>query len=480
MRLIGPRSKAFVLLAPMAVALAACGPHGSDKAGGVTTPVVLRMAAHNEHDYFGKLFADEVRRLSKGRIRFAFIPGTGDNDPADASVRYARQVRDGRYDLGVIGAAAWDELGVTSLQPLQAPLLISDQSLFRAVLASPVADQMLDGLKAQHVVGLSLIRLWPLHPMGYRGPITKPADFEGKHIHVPVSRLNDAVISALDATPVHVASAQLGQGIARHEIDGDEMPSVGPPSQWLTANVTLVADVLTVVANEQRFNKLSDEQRRILRTAAARAAKRADDVLTADADSDGKLARRYCARGHVVLASDADLAALEQTFRPVYAQLERDPQVKATIAAIRELKRRTPPDPPPRIPASCSQAPSITDARERDPSFLNGTYRWRITRAGALKVGADPDGDLVGTIASMTLRDGAWVEEVGGSQDRGTFKVVGNRIVFDWPAQGYANTFTFKRRADDTLDLTAVLPMDAGDRLVMSSAPWTLVGPPVR
>jgi hypothetical protein len=80
----------------------------------------------------------------------------------------------------------------------------------------------------------------------------------------------------------------------------------------------------------------------------------------------------------------------------------------------------------------------------------------------------------------MTLRDGAWFGEIGGSRDRGTFKVVGNRIAFDWPAQGYTNTFTFKRRADGTLDLTPVLPMDIGDRVVLSSSPWTRIGPPVR
>src|SRR5512132_2504516 len=106
---MGPRSKTLMLLAAVAVVLAACGSHGSDKAGGLTTPAVLRIAAHHDHDPFAKLFADEVRRLSKGRIRFAFIPGNGDNDPADASVRLAKQVRDGRYDLGVIGAPAWDE-----------------------------------------------------------------------------------------------------------------------------------------------------------------------------------------------------------------------------------------------------------------------------------------------------------------------------------------------------------------------------------
>ena len=55
----------------------------------------------------------------------------------------------------------------------------------------------------------------------------------------------------------------------------------------------------------------------------------------------------------------------------------------------------------------------------------------------------------------------------------------GNRIAIHTP-WGYTNTFTFKRRADGTLDLTAVLPMDVGDRLVLSSSPWTRVGPAVR
>jgi TRAP-type C4-dicarboxylate transport system substrate-binding protein len=468
-----------LLLAAAAGPLAACDWGGSDKAGGVSTPVTLRIAAHEEHDYFATLFTDEVRRLSKGHIRVEFLPGNGDNDPADAVVRFARQVGDGRYDLGVIDAPAWDELGVKSLEPLQAPFLISDQSLFRAVVASPLANRMLAGLRAQHVVGLSLMMSWLEHPMGYEGPLTTPADFRGKRIRVPVSRLNDAVISALGATPMHLGSAQVGPSVARHELDGEEMITPGPPHTWLTANVTLFADALTVVVNERRYAKLSDQQRRVLRIAAARAAQRSAAVMAAN--SEAKLAPRQCARGRVVLAGGADRATLEQATRPVYAQLEHDPQVKATIGAIRELERRTPPDPAPRIPTSCSRIGSAVHARERDPSFLDGSYRWRITRAGARKVGVDPDDAAVGTIAGMTLRGGGWaLERSDGSRDRGTFTVVGNRIAFDWPAQGYTNSFTFKRRSDGTLELTPVLPMDAGDRLVVASSPWKRIGPPVR
>lgn len=471
----------LALLVAVAAVLVGCGSGHSDKAGGVTAPVTLRIAAHTYHDPLATQFRDEVRRLSGGRIRIEFIAGTGDGDPADVEVRHAKQVRDGRYDLGIVNAQAWGDIGVTSLQALQAPLLLSDQSLIRAALASPIADRMLDGLKAQHVIGLSLLRLWPLHPMGYGRPIINAGDFRGAHIHAAVSRLNDSVLAALGATPVHEAGPQLDAEIAKHRIDGDEMPSVGPPGQWLTANVTLVADARTIVANEDRFDKLSDAQQRILRTAATRAAKRWDDTLQRDADSDGKLARGYCERGHVVLAGDADIAAYRAAFQPVYAQLERDPQVKAIIADIRELARRTPRDPMPAIPASCSRLPAASRAGERDPSFLNGTYRWKITRAGARKVGADPDDAGIGAVVTETLRDGRFLMEASdGSHAGGSYTVVGNRIAFNIPSFGYTDTFTFTRDADGTLHLTAVLPMDRGDQLMSSSAPWTRVGPPVR
>lgn len=469
-----PRRTTLVLAAAIAVLLGACGSGRSDKAGGLTEPVTLRIAAHAEHDAFARLFTDEVRSVSRGRIRVAFIPGNGDDDPADAPVRYAKQIRDGRYDVGLIEAPAWDELGVTSLEPLQAPFLITDQTLLRAVVASPLADAMLAGLRAQHVVGLALTDFWLQHPVGDDGPLTAPADFRGKHLLVGVSRVNDAVVAALGATPLHRGFAQLDRSFARHEIDGQVMPAFARPDVWLTANVTLFADALTVVVNERRFAKLSAAQQAILRTAAARTARRITRVMASN--SEATLINGHCRRGRVAFAGRADLRALEQATRPVVAQLERDPQVKATIAAIREIKRRTPPDPLPHVPARCSRSASRVRGRERDPRFLDGTYRWRITPAGARKVGADVDDPAVGTIMTLTLQGGRWA--LGG--DHGTLHVVGDRVALAWPAKGYTDTFRFERRADGTLELTPVPPMDVGDRLVLSGSPLTRIGPPVR
>jgi hypothetical protein len=77
----------------------------------------------------------------------------------------------------------------------------------------------------------------------------------------------------------------------------------------------------------------------------------------------------------------------------------------------------------------------------------------------------------------MTLSDGKWLLQ-GGST--GTYEIVGNRIVFDWPQVASTLTFTLRRHANGDLDINPVLPMDPGDRWVWASAPWRRVGPPVR
>ena len=45
----------------------------------------------------------------------------------------------------------------------------------------------------------------------------------------------------------------------------------------------------------------------------------------------------------------------------------------------------------------------------------------------------------------------------------GTYRIVGDRILFYWPQFGYDTTFTFRRTRDGSLVLTGVKPIDAGD-----------------
>ena len=80
----------------------------------------------------------------------------------------------------------------------------------------------------------------------------------------------------------------------------------------------------------------------------------------------------------------------------------------------------------------------------------------------------------------MTLDNGRWLL---GSDPHysGSFKVTGNRLIFDWPSEASVLTFAFRREGADTLVVKPVLPMDRGDQFVWGSASaWRRVGPPVR
>jgi hypothetical protein len=76
----------------------------------------------------------------------------------------------------------------------------------------------------------------------------------------------------------------------------------------------------------------------------------------------------------------------------------------------------------------------------------------------------------------MTLRDGRWRLRRGST---GTYEIVGDIIVFDWPQVASTLQFTFKRHANGDLDMKPVLPMDRGDRFVWAAETWRRVGPPL-
>ena len=94
-------------------------------------------------------FAAQVEKISGGKLRIQVVLDAAGGDVPDTEARIVRMVRDGRLDLGWIGARAWDELGVTSFQALQAPFLIDSYPLLERVTTGPLAGEMLAGLRAR-------------------------------------------------------------------------------------------------------------------------------------------------------------------------------------------------------------------------------------------------------------------------------------------------------------------------------------------
>jgi TRAP-type C4-dicarboxylate transport system substrate-binding protein len=109
-----------------------------------------------------------------------------------------------------------------------------------------------------------------------------------------------------------------------------------------TGNVTFFPKYQVLFANGAAFDKLSEEQRAIIRQAALATQAKA----LAEHPGEVEAARAWCAeKGAIVLASDEQIAAFEKAAQPVFDWIEQDPLNAELIAAIRDLKAKTPPSP---------------------------------------------------------------------------------------------------------------------------------------
>jgi TRAP-type C4-dicarboxylate transport system substrate-binding protein len=471
---------ASTLAAALAVALlAGCATshrvRGADKAGGSDAPVVLLLGDVDAEDdpsttpvleYFG----DQVAKLSKGSLRVRVIYDAAGHERPDVEAQVARKVRDGSFDLGWIGAAAWDELGTTSFQALHAPFLVTDDVLLDRVATGPLADTMLSGLRDAGVRGLAVVPESLRNPVGLRRPLVSLASFRGARLSVTPSRATDLALRALEAIPVHGLGK--GQNLAIADgLLGSLAAFLGP--DIVTGNVSFFPVLHTLFANPASLRSLTAAERAALEQAAARTLANA----VATRLSAQEVIDRFCSSGRsasatgggrVVLASRAELAALVRATRPVYSELEREPRTKSLISQIRALKRSLPPAPALRVPGGCSVPPEpgpTGDTAPQATSKLDGTYRWLLT---------------TGNVSTMTLRDGKWQNGEGPDAIKGTYAVTGNRIAFNWPSENSVLIFTFSRDRDGTLHLTPTSSVEQGDRGVWSSEPWRRIGPPVR
>src|ERR687887_41908 len=217
---------------------------GADKAGGSDAPLVLRLGDVDTQDdpnttWVLEYFGNQVAKLSGGKLRVRVIYDAAGHERPDVEAQVARKVRDGSFDLGWIGAAVWDELGTTSFQALHAPFLVTDDVLLDRVATGPLAGSMLSGLRHAGVRGLAVVPESLRNPVGLRRPLVSLGSFRGARLIVTPSRVTDAALRVLGATPVHRLGKADKDVIRRGQADGrlDSLVSYFGPD-IVTANVS--------------------------------------------------------------------------------------------------------------------------------------------------------------------------------------------------------------------------------------------------
>ena len=454
----------------------------SDKAGGSGEPLVLTMATVNGDLEFTpqiKFLVDQVAELSDGDLRIEMAYEVGSFAP-DAEQEVVRGVADAEFDLGFVGTQVFESLGFDNFRALIAPQLIDSYAVENAVMAGDLTDQMTEGIDEVGVTGLKVLGGAMRKPIAVREPLLGPADWEGITFGVFKSDTQANAVSALSATPEQVIGDARDEALANGSIDGFESSLLayklnGQQRQapYVTANVNLWPQALSVVGNPDAIAGLSDQRREWLEQAADEAAARSTDLANTDADTVADVCK---AGGRFAVATKADIAGLQDAFAAVHAELEQDAATKRFIEQIQALKESTPAEPALDIPADCTgKAPDQSAEGEGSASpAVNGTYRYEITRAEAEKADMFDPEDSYPAVITVVMKDGH-LEGGCFGKDGGTFSVDGEQIDFHSIEYETDMTVTFSKDADGTLHMTPAPLTDPGDAFVCFSQPWTKI-----
>jgi C4-dicarboxylate-binding protein DctP len=416
-------------------------PDGTARSGVLTDPpVTLRLAVSDDpgkpSEPAVEKFVRDVAAASGGNITIVptFDAGNGTEQGFEAGV--ADLAKRGETDLAVVAARAWDLVGITSLQALQAPHLIDSDALSLAVARSDIARRSLDAM-GNGVVGLTM---WPeglRHLFSFPGcpkDFRSPEGVRGATILMAASRLSRELRDLWGAAEYVEDDRHLDAAACRlqgQENGFDQVRAMAMNDAIGVGNVTLFPKYQVLVANHESLDHLGAAQRQILLDAAAGV--QAD--MIAGIQTDSALARAWCAQGgSVVAASEQQRQAFVAAADPIYARLEADPLTRQLIADIRALKAATP------VSAGMSAKPCVgnnafvpapTSATSDGVGYSadvppNGTYRAELTVDGLLAQGATEEWARGNAgVWTWTLLDGRYhYVDQGGLQCDGTYRAV--------------------------------------------------------
>ena len=430
-----------------------------DSAGGAGNPVTLTIGTWNgPGSITGEVvqaYMAQVSELSNGNITLEpswSIQAAG-SEPTSYLTTVVDQVKAGTLDMAVIGSRFLDSAGMTSFDALGAPFLITSDALLDATTASPdITGPMLAGVAQAGLTGLAVFPEALRHFTSFGDPLNSAADFAGTSILTGATAIPDAMIRALGATPSPLGGNDRDDAIRAGTVQGIDTDYVYLTNYNIalmgttTGNVAPYGETNVLLANPDALARLNATQLQVLRDAAAATLKQLAETNPTEAAA----AANYCQLGgRVVVASDADVASIEDALAPVTAQLMKDPVTADLIGRIQALKVGMP-DPPQVVPCDGS-VPVATPAPGASAAAEPAALLWKASAPASVvptpsygNLAVDPSGEL-------------WAAEPGN----GRFSIFApdGTFVGTWGSQGSGDgQFILQRANGDGYGAIAFAP----------------------
>ena len=308
------------------------------------TPIVMKLGTATvndaQHEWM-KLFAAEVDKNAKGRIKVEIYPAS----QLGSSPRMIEQTQLNSIQ-GVVGPPEF-LAGVDSrYQLLSAPGLFKDLAHANRVLQDPTFNKAFLGLGADKgLKGLGLMISGPT-VFVMRKPVTQLGGFEGQKIRVLAAPLQLEQIRAMKMTPVPMPLSEVMPALQQGALDGAmscipvfvALKFADAAKYLIETNHGLIS-AMTVISKTW-FDALPADLQDVVVKAGETASR---NVYQFSVDDVNKGRDRWkAAGGEVITLSAADNAKLQAELAPVGARVtDSKPAEKAMFAILKDAAERT-------------------------------------------------------------------------------------------------------------------------------------------
>ena len=291
------------------------------------------LLGHRNLDYFEEAalnFKKAVEEKSRGEISVDIVSGPDSGSEASArEPEIAGKVSKGEAEMGHSFVDAMGALD-PRLHAFEDPYLFRGYRHMEGVLEGPVGNELLDGLKSRHIVGLSFTYSGGASGIASTSrPIAKAGDLKGLKVGVFGDAVNAAWLEALGAAPVPIGHGL--EAILPKAADGSldavvitwrnfEKAGLDKRFKYMSAmNSTYLVSVTYV--NEDFFKSLPEAYRKLL-TEESRKAGRIERAKTIELNARAK--REMLAKDvRSVNMTEDGVRKFVAALRPAYERIER-------------------------------------------------------------------------------------------------------------------------------------------------------------
>jgi tripartite ATP-independent transporter DctP family solute receptor len=283
-------------------------------------------------------FAELVAQKSGGKITVRAFPG-GSLGP-DLQVVSAMQ--GGTIDLNVMNASLLAG-NVKEMAALDLPFLFNSSEEADAVIDGAIGKQLIDKLPGKGLVGLAY---WDL---GFREmhtrnkPIAKADDLRGLKMRVIPTPIYVDFMNAMGANAVPMPFTETYTAMEQGSIDGMTNPLLNIPDgkyDEVSKHLTLTNHMYTpqiVIASKRTWDKLSEDERKILQEAATETATYQRKLARAEA---AKVLDQLKKAGMTIHELPAEeVSKLREKAQPVVEKFKKDLGEEFVMQLYAEVER---------------------------------------------------------------------------------------------------------------------------------------------